>query len=179
MEDKILVFRCKKGSKDALRRIYEKYRDYLLILAVALCHNINFAEDALHDTFVSFVQKLPAFRLTGSLKAYLAICVTNRVRDLMKNQQNKTTPLEEDCPLISKVEDPAQTIICNEELQILSSALSKLPDEQREIIVLRVYGKMRFGAIAESLGISTNTAKGRFRYGIDKLRSVLDSEVHI
>ncbi len=49
MEDKLLVFRCKQGSRDALRRIYEKYRDYLLILAVALSHDVNLGEDAIHD----------------------------------------------------------------------------------------------------------------------------------
>ena len=54
MEDSLLVFRCKQGSRDALRRIYEKYRDYLLMLAVALCHDENLAEDAVHDAFVGF-----------------------------------------------------------------------------------------------------------------------------
>jgi RNA polymerase sigma-70 factor (ECF subfamily) len=178
MEDKILVFRCKKGSRDALRRIYEKYRDYLLVLAVALCHNADVAEDAVHDTFVSFAERLSSFKLTGSLKAYLAICVANRVRDLMKNQQNRAVSLEEDdCPLVSDIDKPGRVIECNEELQQLSSALAKLPVEQGEVIVLRIYGQMRFGVIAKSLDISVNTAKGRYRYGIDKLRSILSSEV--
>lgn len=175
MEDNLLVFRCKKGNKDALRRIYEKYRDYLLILAVALCHNREIAEDALHDTFISFIQKLSDFKLTGSLKAYLAICTANRVRDLMKNPQSRSVALEED--YISPADEPHKILMINEELQFLSSALAKLSDEQREIIVLRIYGKMRFHVLAESLNISVNTAKGRYRYGIDKLRSLLDSEV--
>jgi RNA polymerase sigma factor (sigma-70 family) len=177
MEDKILVFRCKKGSKDALRRIYEKYRDYLLIVAVALSHNVNLAEDAVHDAFVGFAESLERFELTGSLKAYLATCVANRIRDLMRNHQNRAVPLEDDCPLVSDADEPGRTIICNEELQQLSSTLAKLPDEQREVIVLRLYGQMRFGIIAKSLNISVNTAKGRYRYGIEKLRSILDSEV--
>jgi len=177
MEDKILVFQCKKGSTDALRRIYEKYRDYLLVLAVALCHNAETAEDAVHDTFVGFAERLAGFKLTGSLKAYLAICVVNRVRDLMRNKQNRAVSLEEDCPLTSNADEPSRTIICNEELQQLSSVLTKLPAEQREVIVLRIYGQMRFGVIAKSLNISVNTIKGRYRYGIDKLRSILDSEV--
>jgi RNA polymerase sigma factor (sigma-70 family) len=177
MEDKVLVFRCKKGSRDALRRIYEKYRDYLLVLAVALCHNADVAEDAVHDTFVGFAERLLSFKLTGSLKAYLATCVTNRVRDLMKNQQNRAVPLEDDCPLVSDTNEPGRVIECNEELQQLSSALAKLPVEQREVIVLRIYGQMRFGVIAKSLDIPVNTAKGRYRYGIDKLRSILSIEV--
>jgi RNA polymerase sigma-70 factor (ECF subfamily) len=177
MEDKVLVFRCKKGSRDALRRIYEKYRDYLLVLAVALCHNADVAEDAVHDTFVGFAERLLSFKLTGSLKAYLATCVTNRVRDLMKNQQNRAVSLEDDCPLVSDTNEPGRAIECNEELQQLSSALAKLPVEQREVIVLRIYGQMRFGVIAKSLDMPVNTAKGRYRYGIDKLRSILSIEV--
>ncbi|MHC4637100.1 MAG: RNA polymerase sigma factor [Planctomycetota bacterium] len=177
MEDKLLVFRCKQGSRDALRRIYEKHRDYLLILAVALSHDVNLGEDAIHDTFVGFAENLEKFELTGSLKAYLATCVANRIRDLMRNRQNKAVPLEKDSSATLDIIEPSRTIICNEELQQLSSALGKLPHEQREVIALRIYGQMRFRAIAKSLGISVNTVKGRFRYGINKLRSVLNSEV--
>ena len=73
--------------------------------------------------------------------------------------------------------EPNRSIVCNEELQQLSSALAKLPDEQKEVVVLRIHGQMRFRAIAESLGISVNTVKGRYRYGIRKMRSILDSEM--
>ena len=177
MEDKLLVFRCKQGSRDALRRIYEKYRDYLLILAVALSHDVSLGEDAVHDAFVRFTENLDKFELTGSLKAYLATCVTNRIRDLKRRKQNKTVSLEEDYSAALDTTEPSRTIVCNEELQQLSSALSKLSHEQREVIALRIYGQMRFNAIAKSLGISDSTVKGRFRYGINKLRSILNGEM--
>ena len=160
-----------------MRRIYEKYADYLLILAVALSHDINLAEDAVHDAFVGFAEKLPEFELTGSLRAYLATCVANRVRDLLRNRQYKAVSLKENCSAVSNSAEPVRTIVCNEQLQQLSSALVKLPHEQREVIALRIYGQMRFKAIAKSQGISVNTVKGRYRYGINKLRSVLNSEV--
>ncbi len=177
MQDRLLVLRCKQGSSDALRRIYEKYRDYLLILAVALCRNKNLAEDAVHDTFVSFAEKLEKFELTGSLKAYLATCVANRIRDLMRNRQNKAVPLEDDYSATQDTSQPSHSIEYNEQLQQLSSALAKLTDEQREVIVLHIYSRMRFKAIAKSLDISVNTVKGRYRYGIKKLRFILKSEV--
>ena len=177
MEDRLLVFRCKCGNKDALRRIYEKYRDYLLILAVALSHDVNFAEDAVQDTFVSFTERLEKFELTGSLKAYLATCVANRICDRFRSRQNKTVSLEQDCPAESDLNEPGRAVVCNEQLQQLSSALAELPYEQREVIALHIHGRMRFGAIAKSLGIPTNTAKGRYRYGINKLRAILNNEV--
>ena len=177
MEDRLLVFRCKCGSRDAMRRIYEKYRDYLLILAVALSYNENFAEDAVQDTFVSFAEKLGKFELTGSLKAYLATCVANRIRDMFRSRQNKTVSLEQDCPTALDLNEPCRMVVCNEQLQQLSSALAELPYEQREVIALHIHGRMRFGSVAKSLGIPVSTAKGRYRYGINKLRSILNNEV--
>jgi len=177
MEDRLLVFRCKQGNTDSLRRIYEKYRDFLLILAVALSHDVYLAEDAVHDAFVSFAERLDKFELTGSLKAYLATCVANRIRDSLRSRQNKTVSLEENCSGASNTAEPSRAVECNEQLQQLSSALAQLPHEQSEVIALRIYGQMRFAAVAKSLGISANTAKGRYRYGINKLRSILKSEV--
>jgi RNA polymerase sigma factor (sigma-70 family) len=179
MIDRLLVTRCKKGSRDALRRIYEKYRDRLLILAITLSHDVNLAEDAVHDVFVVFTQNIASFRLTGSLKAYLSRCVANRVRDLMRARHSRATALnsQQICSVAVDLNEPGRLITCNEELQLLSSALAELPDEQREIIVLHIHGQMRFRIIAKSLGISVNTVKGRYRYGIRKLRSILNSEI--
>jgi len=179
MIDRLLVTRCRQGNRDALRRIYEKYRDSLLILAIALSHDVNLAEDAVHDVFVGFAQNIASFKLTGSLKAYLAKCVANRVRDLMRKGHGRAVVLnsERSCSASMDLNDPGWLISCNEELMLLSSALAKLPDEQREVIVLHIHGQMRFRIIAKSLGISVNTVKGRYRYGIRKLRSILNSEI--
>jgi RNA polymerase sigma-70 factor (ECF subfamily) len=179
MIDRLLVTRCKHGSRDALRRIYEKYRDNLLVLAIALSHDVNLAEDAVHDVFVAFAQNIASFKLTGSLKAYLAKCVANRVRDLMRarKSQAKAFNSERVCSEAMDLNGPARLIACNEELLLLSSALAELPDEQREVIVLHMHGQMRFKIIAKSLGISVNTVKGRYRYGIRKLRSILNGEI--
>ena len=67
-------------------------------------------------------------------------------------------------------------IEANEELTRLSEALAQLPAEQREVIVLHFHGQMRFRAIAEWQNASVNTVKGRYRYGIQRLRSLLESE---
>jgi len=179
MIDRLLVTRCRQGNREALRRIYEKYRDNLLILAIALSHDVNLAEDAVHDVFVAFAQNIASFKLTGSLKAYLARCVANRVRDLMRtgHSQAKALNSQRACSAVVDLNEPSRFITCNEELRLLSSALAGLPDEQREVIVLHIHGQMRFRIIAKSLGISVNTVKGRYRYGIRKLRSILNGEI--
>ncbi len=179
MVDRLLVTRCKRGSRDALRRIYEKYRDSLLILAIALSHDVGLAEDAVHDVFVAFAQNVVSFKLTGSLKAYLARCVANRVRDLMRTNRSRAKALspQQACAAEQDLNEPSRLIACNEQLRLLSSALAELPCEQREVIALRIYGQMRFRVIAKSLGISVNTVKGRYRYGIQKMRSILNGEI--
>jgi RNA polymerase sigma-70 factor (ECF subfamily) len=54
--------------------------------------------------------------------------------------------------------------------------MAQLPYDQREIVMLHHQAAMTFKTIAESQGISVNTAKSRYRYGLDKLRSILDNE---
>jgi len=66
--------------------------------------------------------------------------------------------------------------VFGEELRQLSWALRELPYEQREVVLLRIYSGMRFRAIAKSQGVSINTVQGRYRYALDKLRSMLDGE---
>lgn len=179
MVDRLLVARCRQGSREALRRIYEKYRDDLLIMAIALSHDVHLAEDAVHDVFVAFARNVKNFKLTGNLKAYLAKCVANRIRDLMRTQRSQARTIDagQMCSASLDVNEPGRLIVCNEELRLLSSALSELPHEQREVIVLHIHGRMRFRIIAQSLGISVNTVKGRYRYGIRKLQSILNSEM--
>jgi RNA polymerase sigma-70 factor (ECF subfamily) len=178
MHDRLLVARVKRGQADALRCIYEKYRDHLFVLAVALSHDVHIAEDAVHDVFVKFAEDLPAFRLTGSLKGYLAKCVVNRVRDLMRKRRTQTLNTRPDEPPASSFgSEPDQRLICNEQLQQLSKALAEVPHEQREVIALHIQGQLRFRAIASYLGLSVNTVKGRYRYGISKLRSALNGEL--
>ncbi len=178
MEDKLLVLRCKRGSKNALARIYQKYKADLLILAMALLNENSAAEDIVHDVFVTFVQSLENFGLTGSLKGYLLTCVANRARNTNKAKQRQQNVASNPvAPACSCANGPSQSVICNEELQQLSDAMAQLPYDQREAIMLHHQAAMTFKTIAESQGISVNTAKSRYRYGLDKLRSILVDEV--
>ncbi|MHC4105523.1 MAG: RNA polymerase sigma factor [Planctomycetota bacterium] len=174
MEDKLLVLKFKHGSPDALERIYKKYKTDLLILAIALLNDKSTAEDVLHDVFLSFVQSLEKFRLTGSLKGYLMTCVANRARNTNKAKHHQSVGLEAADAFGSHSDEPPASIICNEQLQQLSSAMARLPYDQREVILLHHQAAMTFKTIAKSQEISVNTAKSRYRYGLDKLRLILE-----
>jgi len=177
IEDEVLKWKFKCGSKDALRRIYEKYLNRLLTLAMALLNDAGAAEDVVHDVFVCFAESAENFKLAGSLKSYLTTCVINRARDRIRANQRGPMRLDESDPLSSNLDGPEHSIICSEESQRLNHAIAQLPDKQREVIVLRLKGEMKFRDIAKLHGVSINTIQGRYRYGLNKLRSILDGEV--
>ena len=177
MEDKLLVLKCKRGSTEALGRIYEKYKTDMLVLAMALLNDKSAAEDVMHDVFLSFVMNIEKFSLTGSLKGYLLTCLANRARNLNKANYQQSVEFNPAEPVSSNSDEPLRTIVCNEQLQQLSCAMAQLPYDQREVIMLHFQAGMTFRTIGRLLGVSANTTKSQYRYGIEKLRSILDGEV--
>jgi len=178
LEDRLLVWKFKHGSKDAFCRLYEKYRDDLLKLAISLLNEADQAEDVVHDVFASFIRNAGQFQLTGSLKSYLVTCVANRARNANRAQRRRQNPgidmVQTEAPDSIR---PDQWIIISDEFRRLSNALAKLPYDQRETVLLRVQSGMKFRQIAKSQQVPIKTAQSRYRIGLDKLRSLLNSEV--
>jgi len=178
VEDKLLIWKFKLGNTDALRRIYEKYKNDLLKLAVTLTNDVNTAEDAVQDVFVSFAQSAARIRVAGNLKAYLATCVANRIRNARRdNQRHEAFGLEEADCVVCETGRPEQWAILSEKMELLSKAMAQIPYEQREVIGLYMQGGMTFRQIAKVRNASINTIQGRYRYGMNKLRSILNSQV--
>jgi RNA polymerase sigma-70 factor (ECF subfamily) len=176
LEDKLLVLKCRRGSKDAMCRIYQKYKDYLLTLAKGLLNEQVEAEDVVHDVFVSFAHSAKQFQLKGSLRGYLATCVSNRARDIIRKKTRQAEDSASVNTIISDSGDPEQRVIKDEELSRLRQAIMQIPYEQREAIVLHIKGGMKFREIAKLQGVTVSTIHGRYRYGLDKLWSMLNSE---
>ena len=177
LEDTYLAWRFKKGSRAALRRIYEKYYDYLLTVATALLHDVNAAEDVVHDIFLKLSESAHLLNPRGNLKWYLVVCVSNRARDELRAKRHEAVGLDESLSLPSKACGPASAAMCNEEMQVISDALKQLPYEQREVVVLRTRGRMTFKAIAELRQVSVKTVQSRYRYGLDRLKTLLNGQV--
>ncbi|MFH1719101.1 MAG: sigma-70 family RNA polymerase sigma factor [Planctomycetota bacterium] len=177
IDDKILVWKFNRGSKDALRRLYEKYKDDLLGSAITLLRDRSLAEDVVHDVFVSFAASTGTFHLTGTLKGYLATCVANCARDRNRLKSVRDVGLDAAEGLDSNADGPVESMVADEQARRVEALLGALPYEQREVVVLHLHHEMRFREIAESLGVSINTVQSRYRYGLDKLRSILNSMV--
>ncbi len=177
IEDRLLIWKFKLGNRDALCRIYEKYKNDLLKLAVALLNDVNAAEDVVQDVFVSFAQSATRIQPRGNLKKYLMTCVANRIRNRKRDlRRHETSGIDDsDCAICGR-RGPEQWAILSEELELLSGAMAQIPYEQREVIGLYMQGGMTFRRIAKVQNASINTVQGRYRYGMNKLRSILNGE---
>ena len=177
LEDKLLVLKCRHGNKDAMCGIYDKYKDYLLTLAKGFLGEQATAEDIVHDVFVSFARSVRRLKLTGTLRGYLATCVRNLALDRIRKSTLNAKIMDSINPVALCQDNPVEYIIETEEIIRLRQALNQIPYEQRETVILHLKGGLKFREIARLQGASVSTIHGRYRYGLDKLRSVLNSEV--
>ena len=177
MEDRWLILRFKRGSTDALCRIYEKYERVMLAVAFGLLNDHSAAEDVVHDVFVAFAQSAEKLSLTGSLRSYLTTCTANLARDKCRAIKRQSRILDPTQAASENAPSPLTEVVHDEQLRHLSDALAQLPYEQREAVVLHLKAGMTFGAIARAQGLSINTVQSRYRYGIEKLRSMFNGEL--
>jgi RNA polymerase sigma-70 factor (ECF subfamily) len=171
LEDRRLLKALQRGETAAWRRIYLKYKDDLLTVARSLVHDINTAEDCLQDVFVQLASD--GSKIHSNLKGYLLSCIVHRARDHLRRRNAQTN-----CQVNSQTHrtsnpNPANVLVENDEIERMTSALEKLPLEQREVVVLHLQSDMTFRQIATMLNMSINTAQSRYRYGMDKLRQLL------
>jgi RNA polymerase sigma-70 factor, ECF subfamily len=176
VEDKILLWRAKHGDSVSLCRIYEKYQRNMVSVAEAMLRDRGAAEDVLHDVFVSFAEHVPELELRTSLRGYLMAAVVNAVRNRFRSKERTQTALGE-IDVAASGEGQAAQAEKKDELARLRWAISMLPQEQREVVTLRLQGDMGFSEIAKMTGTNANTARGRYRYGVERLRGLMDSEV--
>ncbi len=177
LEDELLKWKFRRGSREALARIYEKYLNSMLTLATGLLNDVGEAEDVVHDVFIAFARSAPEFRLRGSLSGYLATSVVNRVRDYQRRRRRQAAGPDRHAGSARESAGPDQAVIFTEQAGRLSQAVAELPEEQREVVLLRLAADMKFRDIARLQRVSINTVQGRYRYGLNRLRLMLNGEV--
>ena len=176
LEDKLLLKRVCCGNQEALRHIYEKYRDDLFTVLVSLIRDIHTSEDCLQEVFINLAYNAGNFKIRHNLKNYLISCAINLARDCLRK---KTTQLDcslDDLSSLTTINDPVQYLINEEESIQIFQALAKLPYEQRETFILHIQGEMKFREIANLQKVSIKTVQSRYRYGVEKLQKLLVKE---
>jgi RNA polymerase sigma factor (sigma-70 family) len=142
--------------------LYRQHGAALLLFASAISGDRGRAQDAVHQVFLKAIENGSVGKAINK-KAYLFACVRNAVLNEAKHQ-NRNMPLNIDSAWFS----PPDRDYAGE--QNLRRALGDLPHDQREVIVLHIWGKLTFSEIGGLLGVSSNTAASRYRYALVKLR---------
>jgi RNA polymerase sigma factor (sigma-70 family) len=175
MEDRFLLWRLKAGSPQAIERMYDKYSTSMHTLAMAFLHDRPAAEDIVHDSFVAFVQAARSPAAIANARAYLMTTVANRARDILRARPRRPIALDGVEPAVEM--DQLAGLVKQEDLKRLVQVLPALPDEQLEVILLHLSGGLTFRAVAAHQNVSISTVQGRYRYGLEKLRSLMNHEV--
>ena len=142
--------------------LYHQHGRALLLFAVAITGDQGRAQDAVHQVFLKMLEH-GNLRQVADVKAYLFASVRNAVLNDSRIRQRSVAFDEE-----SAWFDPPQRDYAAE--LNLRHALWALAADQRQVVVLHVWGELTFLQIAGILGISSNTAASRYRYALDKLR---------
>lgn len=145
-----------------IETLYRQHGAALLLFASAISGDRGRAQDALHQVFLKAIENGSLSQAINK-KAYLFACVRNAVLNDAK-LQDRNMPLDIDSAWFS----PPDRDYAAE--QNLRRALADLPDDQREVIVLHIWGELTFSEIGDLLSVSSNTAASRYRYALAKLR---------
>lgn len=157
---------------DAWKSWFQRYGPKLLLCARQWTRSAADAEDVVQEAFVRFWRHQRA--LPGEPMALLVTSVRRAAFDLARREDRRSAREEwaMDGPEYgaAQFEVPVEG---EERRAAIEEALGRLPAEQREVLVLKIWGELTFDQIGRELGISQNTAASRYRYGLAALRREL------
>lgn len=157
-----------EGNRAEIELLYRLHGAALLLFASAITGERSRAQDAVHQVFLKLMANGNLARAQDK-KAYLFACIRNAVLNERKFQ-DRHEPLEFDSAWFS----PPDRDIAGE--RNLRRALATLPKDQREIVVLHIWGDLTFSQVADLLSINANTAASRYRYALGKLREEMSAK---
>lgn len=158
-----------RGDRTALTRLYDVGAPRLLRYAEALTRNRADAEDALQSGLVRIAKKPHCLAAADKPWAYLVRVIRNEALKIVQRRKKGVSLAG-----ILKAWRPDQ---CELELaetrEQVQRAVSQLPPEQAEVVVLKIWEEFTFAEIADLIGESPNTAASRYRYALEKLQRSL------
>lgn len=148
-----------------IEALYLQYGPALVLFGTSMVGERSRAQDAVHQVFLKLIED-GNLAQADNKKAYLFSCVRNALLNETRRLQ-RSVALDADSVWFSA---PAKDLAAEADLR---RALVSLPDDQRHIVVLHLWGELTFLEVAQILEISPNTAASRYRYALDKLRERL------
>lgn len=185
--DEALLERYVGGDLRAFEALLDRYRRPMYNFLLRTVRDPQAAEDLLQEVFVRVVQRAPDFRGESRFSTWAYTIARNLSIDHARKMSHRRhasldAPTRgpgdaEGAPLAERVEHPAPTAersAIGQQVQVaLRAAVEALPDDQREVFLLRQVQHLSFLEIAEIVGVPENTAKSRMRYALERLQSAL------
>lgn len=175
--DAALVRRLRDGQSHAGDALVRRYYQPLMRYLHRLTGSEQVAEELHQATWLSVLEHLDRFdsAAAGGFKAWLFRIATNKANDLWRSRGRERVA-KAGLRLVTDEEYPeaGHRADATEQEQQLQRAIEKLPEAQREVLLLRYYGEMKFVEIAELLGCPLNTALGRMHKAMLKLKELME-----
>lgn len=181
IDDSILVKNYIAGDEKALEVLINRYNQRISSFIYSKVLDRDVAEDIFQDTFIKVIKTLKrgSYSEEGKFLPWVMRIAHNLIIDhFRKNKRMPKFEGSDDFNIFSVIKDDklnAEKRIIKDQIdRDLTLLIEELPDDQKEVLVMRIYKDMSFKEISENTGVSINTALGRMRYALINLRKIVD-----
>lgn len=180
LDDKDLVRLYQQGDQTAISELIKRYKGRIFSSIYFLVRKREVAEDLFQETFIKIISGLRSstYNEQGKFLPWALRIAHNLVIDHFRKE--KLMPLQHDQEeysvfdvLQSHGRNAADQLIYHEKIAFVRSLIDRLPEDQREIVILRHYSGLSFKEISKMLNININTALGRMHYAVLKMREMV------
>lgn len=181
ISDQTLVKQYVQGNEACLEMLVNRHKDRIFTTIYLIVKDTYIAEDLFQETFIKVINNLKRkkYNEEGKFLPWATRIARNLAIDYFRKKQRMpmvTDSSGEDVFRKLKIatENREQHIIRSEEENKVRRIIDQLPDEQRQVLILRHYGDLSFKEIAELTDVSINTALGRMRYALNNMRKMME-----
>lgn len=180
LSDEALAARLRDGETAAGEQLVQRYVQPLLRYLTRLSGSESVAEELHQQTWLSALDHIGRFDVSsaaGGFKAWLFRIATNKANDWWRMRGREKSAKEGLKLVVDQEAAPASTRLEGaEQAEKLRQAIARLPESQRQVLLMRYYGNLKFTEIAEALGCPLNTALGRMHKAMLKLKEMMENE---
>jgi RNA polymerase sigma-70 factor (ECF subfamily) len=174
----MLVQRSAEGDEGAFRALVERYQGEVYNLALRFLGDASATEEVTQDAFIRLFRSLPGFRFEATLSTWLHRVTLNLCRDRWRKSDRATKEVSLDeigrsREFASTGPAPDHEVMTSETQAVVQTCLLQLPEEHREVVLLRYINDLSYKEIAESLGLSAGTVASRLHRGMSLLSDLL------
>lgn len=179
--DALLVSAYMTGDESALSELITRHKQRIYSFIYSKVYDRDVSEDIFQDTFIKVINTLKKgkYNEEGKFLPWVMRIAHNLVIDHFR-KSNRMPKFEnnDDFNIFSVLSDGAlnaeKQLVKEQVENDLRKLIEELPDDQKQVLMMRMYKEMSFKEISEQTGVSINTALGRMRYALINLRKVID-----